>query len=241
VVRLLFSISLLAKNTNKQFLFKPESMEFIQKYWIYGLGFFAQALFGTRLIVQLFHTEREGKVASPTIFWQISLIASFLFLVYGILRNDFVIILGQTLSYFIYVRNLQLKNEWRKIPLPFRVILVILPFAAFGWTLVGSENKLATLLAKNDLSDPIIIIGSIGQLLLNFRFIYQWYYSEKHKSSILPLGFWVVSTVASVLILRYAFYKFDPVLLVAQSMGIVVYVRNIMVHFKSSRRPDTAL
>ena len=73
-------------------------MEFIQKYWIYGLGFFAQSMFGVRLIVQLFHSERKGKIVSPTIFWQISLFASFLFLIYGVLRDDIIIILGQTVS-----------------------------------------------------------------------------------------------------------------------------------------------
>jgi lipid-A-disaccharide synthase-like uncharacterized protein len=212
----------------------------VENYWIYALGFFAQALFGTRLLVQLFHTERKGKVVSPAIFWQISLIASFLFLTYGIIRNDFVIILGQTINYFIYIRNLQLKNEWTKIPVALRALLMSLPFIAFAWTFAGNKDSLANLFVKNDLTDPVIVLGSIGQLLLNFRFIYQWYHSEKQKTSMLPLGFWIISTVASILIIRYALYvtpmkTIDPVLLVAQSMGIVVYVRNIVVHFKSKR------
>src|SRR5690554_847913 len=105
----------------------------MHNYWLYALGFFAQGLFGARLLVQLFHSERQGKVVSPTIFWQLSLIASFLFLIYGFLRQDFVIILGQTLSYFIYIRNLQLKNQWLKIPVLFRGLLMTLPFIAFGW------------------------------------------------------------------------------------------------------------
>jgi len=54
-------------------------MEVISKYGIYGLGFFAQSLFGARLVVQLFLSEKKGKVVSPTIFWQLSLMASFLF------------------------------------------------------------------------------------------------------------------------------------------------------------------
>jgi lipid-A-disaccharide synthase-like uncharacterized protein len=211
-------------------------MEFIHKYWIYGLGFFAQALFGTRLLVQLFYSEKEGKVVSPTIFWQLSLVASFLFLIYGILRDDMVIILGQTLSYFIYIRNLQLKNDWKKIFLFFRVILVLLPFVALGWVFFGSENKLALILAKNDFTHPIILMGTVGQLLLNLRFIYQWYYSEKHKSSLLPLGFWIISAAASVMILIYASYRIDPVLLVAQGMGIVVYARNIFLSIKKNKK-----
>ena len=207
-------------------------MEFIQQYWIYGLGFFAQSLFGARLLVQLFYSEKQGKVVSPTIFWQLSLLASFLFLIYGIIRNDIVIIIGQTLSYFIYVRNLQLKNDWTKIPLVLRIVLLLLPMFTLTWIIFGADQKMSQIFSKNDFTNPIIFMGAIGQLMLNLRFIHQWYYSEKHKTSILPLGFWIISTGASILILIYATYRVDPVLLVAQGMGIVVYIRNIVIHFK---------
>jgi lipid-A-disaccharide synthase-like uncharacterized protein len=84
----------------------------------------------------------------------------------------------------------------------------------------------------------LLILGAIGQLLLNLRFVYQWYYSEKYKQSILPLGFWIISLVASVMIILYAAYRtpIDPVLLVAQSMGIFVYVRNIILHGRAKAR-----
>ncbi len=208
-------------------------MEFVQKYGIYGLGFFAQSLFGARLIVQLFLSEKKGKVVSPTIFWQLSLMASFLFLIYGIMRNDLIIIIGQTLSYLIYIRNLQLKNDWQKFPLIVRIILFLLPVTALGWIVFGPEGKMDDIFANSDFSHPIIAVGAVGQLMLNLRFIYQWYYSEKHNDSILPLGFWVISSVASVMILTYASYRLDPVLLVAQGMGIFVYVRNMIIHKKS--------
>ncbi len=216
-------------------------MEFLEKYWIYGLGFFAQSLFGCRLIVQWYYSEKEGKVVSPTIFWQLSLVASFLFLIYGIFRDDVIIILGQTLSFFIYVRNLQLKNDWEKIPAPLRVFLLLLPVFAFAWMFFGGQHNFQSIFAKTELTNPIIFMGAIGQLLLNLRFVYQWYYSEKHKSSILPLGFWIISTIASVLILTYASYRLDPVLLVAQGMGIFVYVRNIIIHRKTLQKDSLPL
>lgn len=208
-------------------------MEFFNKYWIFGLGFFAQALFGTRLIVQLFHSEKQRKVVSPTIFWQISLVASFLFLIYGVLRHDIVIIMGQTLSYFIYIRNLQLKNDWNKIHISFRIFLLSLPIITVAWIFFGKSHNLQTSFSSEDLLHPILILGAIGQLMLNLRFVYQWYYSEKHKTSVLPLGFWIISACASVMILIYASYRIDPVLLVAQGMGIFVYLRNIFIHYKT--------
>ena len=210
-------------------------MEFFSKYGIFVLGFFAQSLFGARLIVQWFHSEKQKKVASPTLYWQLSLVASFLFLIYGIIRDDVVIILGQTISYFIYVRNLQLKNEWNKIDRSVRIFLLALPAIAFGWIFFGVQHNVDTILKKTDLTHPLLIMGAVGQLMLNLRFVYQWYYSEKHNSSILPLGFWLISVCASVLILTYASFRIDPVLLVSQGIGIFVYARNIFIHFKRHR------
>jgi lipid-A-disaccharide synthase-like uncharacterized protein len=207
-------------------------MEFAQKYGIYGLGFFAQSLFGARLIVQLVISEKKGKVASPTIYWQLSLAASFLFLIYGILRNDAVIIIGQTLSYFIYIRNLQLKHDWEKFSPGARSIVFALPVLAAVYIIFWDATKLQNITSNSDFTEPIIALGAVGQLMLNLRFVYQWYFSEKEHDSILPLGFWIMSTAASVMILIYASYRVDPVLLVAQGMGIFVYIRNMLIYFK---------
>jgi lipid-A-disaccharide synthase-like uncharacterized protein len=171
-------------------------------------------------------------VVSPTIFWQLSLMASFLFLIYGIIRNDLVIIIGQTLSYFIYIRNLQLKNDWKKFPGAARVLIFLLPFAAISYIAFGSADKINSLFSNNDFTNPIIIIGAVGQLTLNLRFVYQWIYSEKQNESMLPLPFWIMSAVASVMIITYASFRLDPVLLVAQGIGIFAYTRNIIIHFR---------
>ncbi len=79
-------------------------------YLILGLGMVAQALFAARFIVQLTKSELAGKVVSPIVFWQLSLLASLLLVIYGFLRNDIVIIGGQAVTYYIYIRNLQLKT-----------------------------------------------------------------------------------------------------------------------------------
>lgn len=194
---------------------------------IYGLGFFAQSLFGARTIIQWIKSEREGRVVSPTLFWIFSLNASFLFLIYGVLRNDIVILLGQTLSYYIYVRNLQLKGFWKRIPLAGRVVLLPLPLLLFLWVGIFSPDSFNMIFNNADFTDSFIILGSIGQLLLNLRYLYQWYHSEKANESILPLGFWVISAFASVLVVIYGIYRTDPVLLVAQGLGLIAYLRNI--------------
>lgn len=194
---------------------------------IYGLGFFAQSLFGARTIIQWIKSEREGRVVSPTLFWVFSLAGSFLFLIYGVLRNDIVILFGQTISFFIYIRNLQLKGFWIRIPFSLRALILPLPLLLFLWVGLFSPESFEQTFSKADFTDRFIITGSIGQLLLNFRYLYQWYHSEKVNESILPMGFWVISAFASVMVVVYGIYRHDPVLLVAQGLGLIAYLRNI--------------
>jgi len=68
---------------------------------------------------------------------------------------------------------------------------------------------------------------------LNCRYLYQWYFSEKANESVLPLGFWIISLAASVMVVVYSIARQEPVLLVAQSLGIVVYLRNIIIYSRS--------
>lgn len=208
----------------------------MNEYAVYALGFFAQSLFGSRLVIQWIQSERKGKVVSPTIFWILSLMASFLFLLYGVLRRDPVILIGQTFSYYIYIRNLQLKGFWKRIPLLLRVIITPQPVLILTWIAFMEPEIFAAILDKSDFTEAIMIIGTIGQLMLNLRYLYQWYYSEKAKESLLPLGFWVISFVASIMVVSYAYIKMDPVLLVSQGLGMLSYSRNIYLSARALKR-----
>lgn len=206
-------------------------IEFIKTYWIFGLGFLAQTLFGLRILVQWWFTEKRKQVVSPGLFWRFSLAGSALFLIYGILRLDIVIILGQIISYFVYIQNLQLKQDWNKFPTFLKFLLLSFPVFSIVWTLTAAH--------KVNFSDLFFQQGGIffwlgiaGQLLLNIRFLYQLYYSERHKESILPIGFWWISLTGSIFIVFYAIYRRDPVLLVAQGMAIIPYTRNIVLSRK---------
>ena len=94
---------------------------------IYRIGFLAQILFSSRLLVQWITSEKQKQVVTPVMFWSLSLFASFLLFIYGYLRDDFAIMFGQTLTYFIYIRNLQLQNQWNKIPKLLRWFLFVFP------------------------------------------------------------------------------------------------------------------
>ena len=196
---------------------------------IISLGFLAQALFFTRTITQWFKSEQEGEVISPTVYWQISLLASILMLTYGILRNDFAIVVGQFLVYSIYIRNLQLKKAWQKMPWTAKGLAIIVPLGYLGW-LIFSGN-FSSILNNKDVSVFWMIWGTTAQIVFISRFFYQWIYSENKKESVLPLGFWIISTAGSLMIFTYSISRLDPVLFAAHSLGLFIYTRNILLHF----------
>jgi lipid-A-disaccharide synthase-like uncharacterized protein len=74
-----------------------------------------------------------------------------------------------------------------------------------------------------------IIIGFIGQGLFSARFIIQWLYSEKVKRSVVPVAFWYFSLAGGIVLTIYAVHRMDPVFIVGQGAGLVVYFRNLML------------
>ena len=74
-----------------------------------------------------------------------------------------------------------------------------------------------------------LIIGFVGQALFGARFIIQWIVSEKKGESTIPLAFWYCSIGGAIVLLTYAIYKEDPVFIVGQSLGSIVYVRNLIL------------
>ena len=94
----------------------------------------------------------------------------------------------------------------------------------------------------NNLSNIEIIfllIGFVGQGLFASRFIFQWIYSEKRGESYIPLIFWYLSIFGGLGLLTYAIFRKDPVIIVGQSFGIFIYLRNlILIHNNSKRKNE---
>jgi lipid-A-disaccharide synthase-like uncharacterized protein len=195
---------------------------------VYILGFIAQSLFSVRMFVQWIMSERSKKVVSPVIFWQLSLIASFLFLIYGWLRADFAIILGQFFSFYIYIWNLNVNHRWNRVNGILRFILMITPPAVICIAVFTVQGAIGRL--WSDISLGLLLFGSAGQTLFAFRFIYQWLYSRRFNRSILPNGFWILSIAGSISILVYGIIRKDPVLILGQGAGFIMYSRNLFLN-----------
>jgi len=73
----------------------------------------------------------------------------------------------------------------------------------------------------------VLVIGFAGQAMFFMRFFVQWLYSEKHRRSLIPTAFWYFSLGGSALLLTYAIIKKDPVFIVGQSTGFIIYTRNL--------------
>ena len=87
----------------------------------------------------------------------------------------------------------------------------------------------------NSLSNIEIIflcIGFIGQGLFASRFVFQWIASEKKGESFIPVIFWYLSILGGIGLLTYAIFRKDPVIIVGQSFGIFIYLRNLILIYK---------
>jgi len=77
-----------------------------------------------------------------------------------------------------------------------------------------------------------VLFGFLGQAIFAARFIVQWIVSEKKKESVVPISFWYFSIGGGIVLLIYAIYKKDPVFMIGQAAGLVVYTRNLMLIMK---------
>ena len=92
------------------------------------------------------------------------------------------------------------------------------------------------------LASPMGMLGMLGQILFFSRFLVQWIASEKKGKSTIPLSFWHLSISGGALLLFYAVWRKDPVIILGQVVGLFVYVRNLMLihHHKAAQSADAA-
>ena len=93
------------------------------------------------------------------------------------------------------------------------LLVTILPFLPDS--LVTNPEKL------------MIIVGFAGQGLFAMRFILQWLSSEKQAKSVIPVAFWYFSIGGGAVLLIYAIWRQDPVIICGQGLGLFIYLRNL--------------
>lgn len=74
-----------------------------------------------------------------------------------------------------------------------------------------------------------LAIGFLGQGVFFMRWVVQWVASERSAQSRVPIAFWYMSLIGGLITLAYAIYRKDPVFIAGQSIGALVYLRNLML------------
>jgi lipid-A-disaccharide synthase-like uncharacterized protein len=85
-----------------------------------------------------------------------------------------------------------------------------------------------------------IVIGLAGQALFTMRFLVQWIASEKAGRSVIPFAFWLFSIGGGLLLLAYSLWRRDLVFILGQSLGVFIYLRNVVFVLRDRRRQAAA-
>jgi len=75
----------------------------------------------------------------------------------------------------------------------------------------------------------MLLVGLLGQIFFSMRFLLQWLISEKQGRSVMPISFWFCSIGGAAFLLAYSLYRQDPIFILGQSFGFIVYTRNLML------------
>jgi lipid-A-disaccharide synthase-like uncharacterized protein len=75
-------------------------------------------------------------------------------------------------------------------------------------------------------------IGLLGQLFFGGRFILQWIVSEYKRESIVPVAFWYLSVVGSLMLLGYSIHIRNPIFILGFSLNTLIYLRNIHLIYR---------
>ena len=202
--------------------------------WVYLLGLAGMGIYGVRIVVQWYISEKSRRIESPGIYWIMSSIGAVILYIYGWLRKDLPIIFGESLSYYIYMWNISVMGLYKKVPKAVVIIQALFPVVIIALIAKDMPTFVETFLKNPDVPLNLLVFGILGQFTYEIRSVYQLVYSMKRNESILPLGYWMLAVVGSLMIIVYGIIRHDWVLVIGQ-FAIVFSVRNIMLYFISKR------
>ena len=203
--------------------------------WVYILGLVGMAVYGSRILIQWYISEKSKQVESPGIYWVLSSLGAMLLYVYGWLRKDFSILFGESVSYYIYMWNISIMGLYKNVPKIVVWLQGLFPVVILALIVRDFPSFTANFLANDNIPLWLLLFGVAGQFTYEIRSVYQLVYSYRRKESILPLGHWVLAVIGSVMIITYGIIRHDWVLVIGQ-FAVVFSIRNIMIYFAAKKR-----
>ena len=210
---------------------------------LYPMGFLSSLVFGARFIIQWLISEKAQKSVVPQIFWQLSLLGNVLLFLHSIVQMQFHVGLVQSLNAVISWRNLNLMQN-KKAPASFTVVCILIGLSVFfttgifilvDWLSQGFGDWFQIPIAPwQNRSTSFIpfhwhLLGFGAYIMFSSRFWIQWWTIERTQTSQLPLSFWWISLVGALFSIVYFLKISDLVNLIGPLIGIVPYVRNLML------------
>ena len=192
-------------------------------------------IYGTRIIIQWYKSERSHRVESPAVYWVLASIGAVILYVYGWLRKDFSIIFGESVSYYIYMWNIKVMGLYKKVPKWVIWVQALFPVAIIGLMMRDIPEFVSTFLRNEDVPPELLLFGVLAQFTYEIRSLYQLIYCYKKKESILPLGHWILAVVGSAMIITYGLIRHDWVLVIGQ-FSILFSIRNLMICVSQEKR-----
>ena len=205
--------------------------------WVNLLGLVAMGVYGSRILIQWYLSEKHHRVESPGIYWVLSSLGAVLLYVYGWLRKDLSIIVGESLGYYVYMWNISILGLYKKVPRVVIVLQAIFPLVILALIIQDLPSFVRTFLKNEYVPMGLLLFGIAGQVTYEIRSIYQLVYSYRRHASVLPLGHWVLAVIGSVMIITYGLIRHDWVLAIGQ-FSIFFSIRNLMICLSS--RKDAA-
>lgn len=83
-----------------------------------------------------------------------------------------------------------------------------------------------------ELQNPLVLFGFAAQFVFFLRFLVQWIASERKRRSHIPIAFWYLSLAGGLMTFVYALLRKDLVFMCAQALGVLIYVRNLMLIYR---------
>lgn len=81
-----------------------------------------------------------------------------------------------------------------------------------------------------------LAVGFLGQAFFSARFLVQWIASERARRSVVPTAFWFLSLGGGAGLFAYALYRRDPVFIAGQGVGLLIYLRNLVLIRRDTSR-----
>ena len=203
--------------------------------WVYLLGLAGMGVYGLRILIQWYLSEKSHQVENPGIYWVLSSIGAVILYIYGWLRKDFSIIFGESVGYYIYMWNIGIMGLYKKVPKILVILQALFPLVILALIVRDIPTFVDTFLRNEDVPPTLLVFGVLAQFTYEIRSVYQLVYSYRRKQSFLPLGHWVLAVIGSSMIIAYGLIRHDWVLAIGQ-FSIVFSIRNLMISISEQRQ-----